>query len=145
MRRLLAALAIATLAAATATASAAAPQLICKVDKVSAVVERGHLVITASGAVRTGGWTLPRLRWKQVRIPESDTEVYEFIASPPLANAMVIQALLPVTATGTFPLPRYGTTKIKIVAETNSVTVAYGAAPMTGSATAAARPPKPYR
>jgi len=121
MRRTVLASLIFALAAATATAAAAAPQLIVKVDKVTAAIIRNHLVVSATGAVRSGGWTMPRLHLKEFHIPESDTEVIEFLATPPAAGAVVIQALLPVTATAVFPLPHYATVQVKVVTETNSL------------------------
>jgi len=123
LRRTVLASLIVALAAATATAASAAPQLVVKVDKVTAAIIRNHLVISATGGVRSGGWTMPRLHLKEFHIPESDTEIVEFLATPPAAGAVVIQALLPVTATAVFPLPRYATVQVKVVAEANSITV----------------------
>ncbi len=127
MRRSLTAAAIFALAAATATAADAAPTLVFKVDKVTATIVRNHLVVSATGAVRSGGWRLPRLHMREFHIPESDTEIIEFLASPPAADAVVIQALLPVTATAVFPLPRYATIQVKVVSETNGITAPIGA------------------
>ncbi|MEJ0025414.1 MAG: hypothetical protein WDN01_05240 [Rhizomicrobium sp.] len=127
MRRRLFAAAIFALGAATATAADAAPTLVFKVDKVTAAIVRNHLVVSATGAVRTGGWRQPRLHMREFHIPESDTEIIEFLASPPAAGAVVIQALLPVTATAVFPLPRYATVQVKVVSETNSITAPIGA------------------
>jgi hypothetical protein len=59
---------------------------------------------------------------KEFHIPESDTEVIEFLATPPRGNEVVIQALLPVSVTEKFPLPHYATVQVKVVAESNSVT-----------------------
>ncbi|HJW41021.1 MAG TPA: hypothetical protein VJ476_07310 [Rhizomicrobium sp.] len=114
------------LAAATASVADAAPKLVLRVDKVSAVIVRDHLVVSATGAVRSGGWSMPRLHLKEFHIPESDTEVIEFLASPPAPGAVVIQALLPVTATAVFPLPHYATVQVKVVSETNSVVAPVG-------------------
>jgi hypothetical protein len=122
MRRLILAAAISALVAATATAASATPVLIYKVDRVTAAIVRNHLVVSASGAVKSGGWTLPRLHMKEFHIPESDTEVIEFLATPPLADSVVIQALLPIQTTATFPLPHYAVVQVKVVSETNSVT-----------------------
>ncbi|MEI9989595.1 MAG: hypothetical protein WDM86_06120 [Rhizomicrobium sp.] len=117
------------LAAATATGADAAPTLVFKIDKVTAAIVRNRLVVSATGAVRSGGWKLPRLHMKEFRVPESDTEVIEFLASPPGAGEVVIQALLPVTATAVFPLPRYATVQVKVLSETNSVTAPIGPPP----------------
>jgi hypothetical protein len=122
MRQLIFAAALSALAAATATAACAAPKLIYKVDKVTATTVHNRLVVTATGAVNSGGWTSPRLHLKEFHIPESDTEVIEFLATPPGGSEVVIQALLPVSVTEKFPLPHYGTVQVKVVAESNSVT-----------------------
>ena len=122
MRHFLVAAAALVLAAVTATAAPAAPKLVDKVDTVGAKMVGKKLVVTATGAVNSGGWTAPLLRVKEVRVPESDTEVIEFVATPPPADAVVVQALVPVTATGTFALPPYAVVQVKVVAESNSVT-----------------------
>jgi hypothetical protein len=108
------------LAAATATAAQAEPKLIYKVDRATAAIVRGRLVVDASGAVNSGGWTAPRLHLLPHK-PEDNTETVEFQAQPPLADAVVIQALLPVSTTAVFPLPHYGVTQVKVVSETNAV------------------------
>jgi hypothetical protein len=113
--------AVFALAAATATVASAAPQLIYRVDSVTAKIVKNQLVVTASGAVSSGGWTRPRLHLTP-HVPEAPDEVIEFQASPPLGNAVVIQALLPVSATAVFPLPHYGAIRVKVTAQTNAVT-----------------------
>lgn len=113
-------------AAASDTAFAAAKprdSLIYKVDSASARVTGRKLVVHAGGAVSTGGWTNPRLHALPQRAPETDTLTIEFRAMPPAPDAAVIQALLPVSATATFPLPRYATTKVKIVTQTGGIVV----------------------
>jgi hypothetical protein len=122
MRQLIVAAVLSALAAATATEGVSAEKLIYKVDQVTATTVRNHLVVTASGAVTSGGWTSPRLHLKEFHIPESDTEVIEFLATPPRADAVVVQALLPVSVTAKLSLPRYGTVQVKVVSETNGVT-----------------------
>lgn len=122
MRRSMLAAAIFALAAVTATGAAAAPKLIYKIDKVVAKTIDKKLVVSASGAVRSGGWTQPMLHLNPVRIPESATEVIEFLATPPAPGTVVIEALLPVSMTSVFPLPRTGTVNVTVVGETNSVT-----------------------
>ncbi len=122
MRRLAYVIATFALAAATATPSAAMPKLVYRVDSVIAKTVRNHLVVTAKGAVISGGWTRPRLHLNPIHIPESAVETIEFQATPPLDNAVVIQALLPISATAVFPLPHYGTVKVTVITQTNSVT-----------------------
>ena len=103
-------------------AAAARAQLIYKVDHVTASIQGGKLIVNASGAVNSGGWENPKLRIKEIHIPESATLDIEFVATPPPKDAVVIQALLPVAATLSAPLPPYGTTQVKVEAESNSVT-----------------------
>jgi hypothetical protein len=125
MRSFIAVFVLSLLAASSADAAAGKAQLIYKVDHASVSIEGRKMIVNASGAVKTGGWENPKLHIKEVRAPEADTLVIEFVATPPSKDAVVIQALLPVTATLTAPLAPYGTTLVKIVAESNSVTVPY--------------------
>ena len=122
MRLTAIAIAFFALVAATATPTSAVPKLIYRVDSVTAKTVKNHLVVTAKGAVTSGGWTRPRLHLSPVHIPESAVETIQFLASPPLDNAVVIQALLPISATAVFPLPHYATVKVTVVTETNSIT-----------------------
>lgn len=122
MRHFLVAAAFLSLAAATAAAAPLPPKLIYKVDTITVKTSGNNLVVTATGAVNSGGWTLPHLRMRETRAAESDTATVDFLATPPPTNVVVIQALVPVTATARFPLPRYGTVQVQVVAESNSVT-----------------------
>jgi len=126
MRRSALAFAAAALVlAASVPASAAGTTrntLIYKVDSATARVTGRKLTISAQGAVSTGGWENPQLRVKPQRVPETNTLVVEFVATPPTRDAVVIQALLPVSATVTVGLPRYATTKVRVVAQTNGIT-----------------------
>jgi hypothetical protein len=140
MRRFAPAILLALVALYAAPASAAAAKLVYKVDQVTAKIESRKLVITVTGAVRSGGWLRPRLRVKQPWIPESDTVVVEFVATPPSERAMVIQAILPVDAKLSAPLPHYGAVQVKVVAETNSVTAPIDIASPTNATTKAIGP-----
>jgi hypothetical protein len=120
LRRTFFAPAILALAAVTATAAHAEPKLIYRIDKVSAAIIKNRLVVNASGAVTTGGWTAPRLHLLPHK-PEDNTETVEFRAQPPVDQGVVIQALLPIQTTAVFPLPHYGVTQVKVVGETNAV------------------------
>jgi len=102
-------------------AAAAGPKPIYKVDSVAASIQGKKLTIIAAGAVSTGGWSKARLRLKPHK-PEADTLEYEFVATPPAPDAMVVQALIPVSATLVTKLPPYGVTRVKINAETDSAT-----------------------
>jgi hypothetical protein len=103
-------------------AAAASPKLVYKVDSVAASVQHDKLTIIVAGAVATGGWNKARLRLKPGHKPETETLEYELVATPPAPDAMVIQALIPVSATLVTKLPPYGVTEIKVDAETNSAT-----------------------
>lgn len=103
------------------SAAAAGPKPIYKVDSVAASIQGRKLTVIAAGAVSTGGWSKARLRLKPHK-PEADTLEYELVAMPPAPDAMVVQALIPVSATLVTKLPPYGVTKIKVDAETNSTT-----------------------
>jgi hypothetical protein len=109
------------LAAVTATAAAAAPRLVYRVDKVTAAIVRGRLVVSVNGAVSSGGWTAPRLHLRELTAAEVNTETVEFLATPPPPDTVVIQALLPMTTTAVFPLPRYAVTQVKVESENNAV------------------------
>jgi len=105
------------------SAAAAGAELIYRVDSARAAIVKHHLVISAQGAVRSGGWDHPRLRVIDAYVPEARTLAVEFLARPPAKRQAVIQALLPVSINTLIRLPRYGTTQVKIVGKTNSITV----------------------
>jgi len=97
-------------------------ELVYRVDSVSAHVTGRKLAISAKGAVRSGGWENPHLHVLRQHGTEPDTLDVEFLASPPGKGTVVVQALLPVSATITVPLPRTATDKVVVKAETNSAT-----------------------
>ncbi|MBU6297444.1 MAG: hypothetical protein KGJ79_06330 [Alphaproteobacteria bacterium] len=102
---------------------ATATKLVYRVDRATATIDDRHLVITARGAVPTGGWAKPELRVRVSSVPEAKTlEVY-FMAKPPQPGAAVIQAIVPLRARVSRRLPRYGIAEVKVVSQTNSVTV----------------------
>jgi hypothetical protein len=109
--------------ATSATSGVVAAQPVYKVDSVSASVAKGsnQLVIQARGAVRTGGWEQPRLRVKEIFTPD-DAMVVVFVALPPPRKSVVVQAVLPVQARVTVPVPSRKITSVKVAGETNSVT-----------------------
>jgi hypothetical protein len=106
-----------------APAQAGEAKLIYRIDSATAKIEKHHLVISAKGAVRTGGWNRPHLRIKEISVPETATLQVIFVAIPPPPSQAVVQALLPVSARKVAKLPRYGAKEIRIVTETNSITV----------------------
>jgi hypothetical protein len=107
----------------SATSGEVAAQPVYKVDSVSASVAKGtsRLVIQARGAVRTGGWENARLKVKELSTPQ-DTMVVVFVALPPPPRSMVVQAVLPVRASVTVPMPNPRIKSVRVAAETNSVT-----------------------
>ncbi len=86
------------------------------------VVNR-HLVISANGAVRSGGWDRAKLVVLEPSVSEAKTLKVQFVARPPAPSEVVVQALLPVAVRKVARLPAYGTIRVKIIAETNSVVV----------------------
>jgi hypothetical protein len=116
----------------------AAPKLVYRVDSATAQIENGRLVVTASGAVKSGGWTRPVLRLHGS--PQADTLVMDFAATPPRSKRVVVQAILPITVTLKAAPPHDGTVQVKLVSQTNSVTV-----PIVRHATAATTPLRPAR
>jgi hypothetical protein len=103
------------------TAGAVRAHLIYRVDRVSAIVDNGKLIVDASGAVASGGWSHARLRVKP-SAPEAPVLEMEFIANPPSPKKVVIQTTLPVKAQLKAGLPHYGTVAVSVVAETNEIT-----------------------
>jgi len=97
----------------------ASPKLVFRVDKVTAAIIKGRLVVSVSGAVSSGGWYAPRLHLRELTAAEVNTETIEFQANPPPPDTVVIQALLPIKTTAVFPLPRYAVTQVKVEAESN--------------------------
>jgi hypothetical protein len=97
--------------------------LIYRVDSASATIVQHHLVISANGAVSSGGWSKPELVIKQPSAPEARTIKIKFVARPPAPHEAVVRALLPISVRKTLSLPRYGAKEVKITTATNSVTV----------------------
>jgi hypothetical protein len=107
--------------AALTAASAAAQNLVYRVDQATAAVDGRTLVVTAEGAVRGGGWEHPKLvRRKQSHEP--DYLEISFVATPPGNASVVSQSILPVKVSFKTRLPKGGVETVKIVSETNSIT-----------------------
>ncbi len=109
------------LIATNGMARPAAPQLVYRVDTVTAVIENRKLVVDANGAVQSGGWLHPRLRAKHSP-REAPVLVLEFVADPPRPKQVVIEALLPVKVHLATGLPHYGTVAVEIVSRSNEIT-----------------------
>jgi len=101
----------------------AAPQLIYRVDSASAVIVGNHLVITANGAVDSGGWSKPELMILKPSASEAKALRTKFLAKPPASRETVVQALLPIHVRKIAPLPRYGAIEVEVTAATNSLIV----------------------
>jgi hypothetical protein len=108
--------------ATSATSGVVAAQPVYKVDSVSASVVKGsnQLVIQAKGAVRSGGWENPRLKVKAFSAPD-DAMIIVFVALPPPPKSVVVQAILPVQARVTVPVPSRKIISVRVAGETNSV------------------------
>jgi hypothetical protein len=123
MRARLFALTVATIVAIVPQAVADATRLVYRIDNASAVVVDRRLVISANGAVRSGGWDRPRLLVLEPSAPEARVLDVQFVARPPAPSEVVVQQTLPIAARKVARLPGYGTVKIRIIGETNSLTV----------------------
>ena len=115
----------------------AAPALVYRIDSATARIEHGRLCVAAKGAVKSGGWTRPVLRF---RAQQADSLVLDFSATPPRSKRVVIQASLPIAATLRTAPPHDGTLQVKLVSQTNSVTVPIVLSPQAASATTLLRP-----
>ena len=111
------------IALATGVAVAAPTKLVYRIDRATATVAHNRLVIVARGAVSTGGWVKPLLRLHEASAAEAPTLAVEFVATPPRHRAAVAQAILPVSARLAARLPHTGFVKVKVISQTNSVTV----------------------
>ena len=96
----------------------AADKRVYKIDSVIATQKAGRVVVQVSGAVQTGGWKSPRLH--VIASDNNRTLTLEFGATPPPAGMVVIEALLPVTASAEFK--SQGKATIKVVASANEMT-----------------------
>lgn len=104
-----------------AAVPAAAQTLVYRVDQATAVIDGNHLIVTAKGAVRSGGWERPKLILRKSSREPGDLEV-QFVATPPENRSVVIQSLVPVKVSLTTRLPRSGVAAVRVLSETNSVT-----------------------
>ena len=96
----------------------AAEKRVWRVDSVVATRAGNTVVVQVKGAVKSGGWSHPRLKLAH---GDGHTLAVEFLAQPPAPDAAVITALMPVTAKVTLRARR-GMVTVKAVAEANDVT-----------------------
>ena len=106
------------LPALTTPSSAAPEKRVWRVDSVVATRAGNRVVVQVKGGVKSGGWSHPRLKLAH---SDGHTLVVEFLAQPPAPNAVVITALMPVTAKVTLRSGR-GMVTVKAMAEANDVT-----------------------
>jgi hypothetical protein len=106
------------LPALTAPSSAAPEKRVWRIDSVVATRAGNSVVVQVKGAVKSGGWSHPRLKLAH---GDGHTLVVEFLAQPPAPDAVVITALMPMTAKATLRSGR-GMVTVKAMAEANDVT-----------------------
>lgn len=104
-----------------AAVPAAAQTLVYRVDQATAVIDGSHLIVSAKGAVRTGGWERPRLIVRKSTQFPGDVEI-AFVATPPDNRLAVVHSLLPVKVKLTTRLPKSGVAAVRVISETNAVT-----------------------
>jgi hypothetical protein len=100
---------------------AAAEDLVYRVDSATAVIAGKRMIVTAKGAVRSGGWERARLLVRKPDHGRGNVEI-DFVATPPGDGATVVQALMPVTVRITTRLPKSGIAAVRVNAESNAVT-----------------------
>jgi hypothetical protein len=103
--------------------AAAAQSLVYRVDSATAVISGRHLIVTAKGAARSGGWQNARLVVRKPSAPEAHDLEIAFVATPPVRDSVVAQSLMPMSVTLTTGLPHYGIAAVKVLSATNAVTV----------------------
>ena len=97
--------------------------MIYRVDSASAVIVKKHLVISANGAVDSGGWSRPELLIQKPSASEAKALKTKFVAKPPSSHEAVVQALLPIHVRKITSLPHYGVVEVEVTSATNSVMV----------------------
>jgi hypothetical protein len=103
---------------ACASPALAADKRIYKIDSLIATQKDGKVVVQATGAVQTGGWKSPRLR--VIQSDGNRTLTIEFLATPPPSSMVVIEALMPVTASAEFKA--HGKGSVRVITIANEMT-----------------------
>lgn len=102
------------------------PQLVYLVEDVNLVMTRKmppSLIIRARGKTRTAGWDNAELRPLQTFAPEKGIRTFTLVATGPRPDEMVAQVETPISASITLdPLPD-DVKQIKVMSETNEITV----------------------
>jgi hypothetical protein len=109
---------LAACALACATPAFAADKRVYKIDSLIASMKRGVIVVQASGAVQSGGWSKPHLR---VLHNDGHTITVEFLAAAPPPGMTVIEAIVPITATAQIKA-RGRIASVHAFAEANEIT-----------------------
>lgn len=112
------ALALLVLGVPAAVALTTHKKLVYRVGSVTARLSGTVLIVEAKGSARTGGWTGPDL----VRATGTASKiVLRFVAVPP--SGLATQAITPIMAKKEIALRPPFPKRVKVVGETNSVTV----------------------
>ena len=106
------------LVASIAQPALAADKRIYKIDSVVATQKQGKILVQVHGAVQTGGWKGGRLH--MIPGDNNRTLTIESLATPPPPNMVVIEALLPVSASAEFKSQGKGA--VKVIAYANEMT-----------------------
>jgi hypothetical protein len=105
------------------------PQMVYTVDDVNIVLLKklpAAIVVKARGTTRTAGWDNAELRPLQTLAPEMGIRSFTFVATGPRIDELPAQVITPIEATLTIdPLPD-DVKQIKVMAETNEMTVDVG-------------------
>jgi hypothetical protein len=101
-----------------ASPALAADKRVYKIDSLIATQKDGKVAVQVTGAVQTGGWKNPRLH--VIAGDSNRTLTIEFLAAPPPPGMVVIDALLPVTASAEFKSQGRGS--VRVIAVANEMT-----------------------
>ena len=100
----------------TASPALAADKRVLRIDTLTASQKDGAILVQAKGAVPSGGWTKPHLHLVR---GDNHSVALEFLATPPPSGMIVIDGLVPVTATLSV---KGRATSIHVQAEENEIT-----------------------
>ena len=99
-----------------ASPALAADKRVLRIDSLTASQKDGAILVQAKGAVSSGGWTKAHLHLLH---GDGHTIVLEFLATPPPADMIVIDGLVPVAATLSV---KGRATSIRVQADENEIT-----------------------
>jgi len=99
-----------------ASPALAADKRVLRIDSLTASQKDGAILVQAKGAVSSGGWTRPHLHLVH---GNGHAVALEFLATPPPSGMIVIDGLVPVTATLSV---KGRATSIHVQADENEIT-----------------------